>query len=127
MQPYEVVEGLVPAFPADYSSLISDPYLQNDIDKLNRVQRPAARFITGVYTSRSEECVAEMLEGLEQQSLQERSRNNPLTILYKVVNGLVPAISADEYIVSTKSKMQTKQTVKSDFQMVKQFRLIHSE
>ena len=36
----------------EYSSIVWDPYLQKDIDKLEKVQRRAARFITGDYTSR---------------------------------------------------------------------------
>ena len=31
----------------DYGSIILDPYLSRDIEKLERVQRQAARFITG--------------------------------------------------------------------------------
>ena len=33
----------------DYGSIVWDPYLLSDIDKIERVQRQAARFITGDY------------------------------------------------------------------------------
>ena len=45
----------------EYSSIVWDPYLQKDTDKLEKVQRRAARFITGNYTSRDHGCVSQML------------------------------------------------------------------
>ena len=53
----------------DYGSIIWDPYLKQDIDKLERVQRQAARFITGDYKTREEGCATGMLETLELSSL----------------------------------------------------------
>ena len=41
----------------EYSSVIWDPFLQKDIDKLEKVQRQAARFISGDYTSSDHGCV----------------------------------------------------------------------
>ena len=40
----------------EYSSIVWDPYLQKDIDKLEKVQRhcQAARFIIGSYISREQ-------------------------------------------------------------------------
>ena len=48
----------------EYSSVIWDPYLQKDIDKLEKVQRQAARFISGDYTSMGHGCVTQMLSDL---------------------------------------------------------------
>ena len=48
----------------EYSSIVWDPYLQKDTDKLEKVQRRAARFITGNYTSRDQGCVSQMLAEL---------------------------------------------------------------
>ena len=48
----------------EYSSIVWDPHLQKDIDKLERVQRQAARFITGDYTSRDQGRVSRMLVDL---------------------------------------------------------------
>ena len=45
----------------EYSSVIWDPNLQKDIDKLEKVQRQAARFISGDYTSMDHGCVTQML------------------------------------------------------------------
>ena len=43
----------------EYISVIWYPYLQKDIDKLEKVQRQAARFISGDYTSRDHGCVTQ--------------------------------------------------------------------
>ena len=43
-----------------------------DIEKLERVQRQAARFITGDYHSREEGSVTKMLETLELETLERR-------------------------------------------------------
>ena len=53
----------------EYSSVIWDPFLQKDIDKLEKVQRQAARFISGDYTSRDHGCVTQMLSDLHLQPL----------------------------------------------------------
>ena len=41
----------------DYSAIILDPYYIQDIDKLERIQKQATRFIIGDYNSREEGCV----------------------------------------------------------------------
>ena len=72
----------------EYSSIVWDPYLQKDIDKLEKVQRQAARFITGNYISREQGCVSQMLAELNLPPLQDRRKANRLTFFYKVVEGL---------------------------------------
>ena len=37
----------------EYSYPVWDPYRQGDIDKLNRIQRAAARFVTNNYQRKS--------------------------------------------------------------------------
>ena len=73
----------------EYGSIIWDPYNQCDIDRLERIQRSAARFITRDYRSRQEGCVTKMLQELDLPTLQERRRQQRLTFLYKVVKGHV--------------------------------------
>ena len=53
----------------EYSSIVRDPHLQKDIDKLERVQRQAARFITGDYTLRDQGCISRKLADLQLPSL----------------------------------------------------------
>ena len=76
----------------DYGSIIWDPYLSSDIDLIERVQLQASRLITGDYKTREEGCVTKMLDRLELRPLQERRSSSRLIFLYKVVEGLVPAI-----------------------------------
>ncbi|KAH3848556.1 hypothetical protein DPMN_090933 [Dreissena polymorpha] len=63
------------------NSLLS--YSSVHIDKIERIHRQAARFITGDCRSRDEGCVSSMLKTLELQSLQDRRKTNRLTFLYK--------------------------------------------
>ena len=43
----------------DYGSIVWDPYLKQDIDKLEGIQRQAARLITGDYKTGEEFCSRE--------------------------------------------------------------------
>ena len=58
----------------EYERVVWHPYLKNDIDRLERVQRSAARFITYDYKSRHEGCVTNMLDNLDLPSIEERRR-----------------------------------------------------
>ena len=92
----------------DYESIVWDPYLKQDIEKLERVQKQAARFITGDYRTREEGCVTGMLQSLELSSLENRRSSNRLIYMYKVVEGLVPAIPPNEFLKPTRQKRQVK-------------------
>ena len=61
------------------------------------VQRQAARSITGDYRSRQEGSVTKMLEILRPQSLENHRSASRLIFFYKVVEGLVPAVSPEEF------------------------------
>ena len=76
----------------EYSSIVWDPYLQKDIDKLETVQRQANRFITRNYSSRDQGCVSQMLIELNLPPLHDRRKANKLTFFFKVVEGLVTAM-----------------------------------
>ena len=84
----------------DYGSIIWDPYQQGDIDKLERMQRQGARFVTNDYRSREKGCMTRMLEDLDLQPLQQRRKELRLTFLYKIAEGLIPAIPKDTYLKS---------------------------
>ena len=90
-------------------SFVWDPYLKQDIEKLERVQKQAARFKTGDYRTREEGCVTSMIQSLELSSLENRrSSNCRLIFMYKVVEGLVPAIPPNEFLKATRQKRQVK-------------------
>ena len=102
----------------DYGSIIWDPYLSRDIEKLERVQRQAARFITGDYHSREEGSVTGMLDMLELETLQRRRSMCRLFFLFKVVEGLVPAINPEEYLKPQKQKRRIKPRTYENFKSV---------
>ncbi len=76
----------------EYSAAVWDPYLKKDTDKLEKLQRKAARFTTSNYDRTSS--VTKMLSDLGWFKLADRRRDLRLALLYKVVKGQV-AVSAD--------------------------------
>jgi hypothetical protein len=82
----------------DYGAVVWDPNHQGDINKLERIQNRAARFITGDYRLRSDGCVSAMLPDLQLQSLQERRRNLRLAFFGRVVEGSIPALPVDQFL-----------------------------
>jgi len=76
-----------------------EPYLQQDIDQLERVQRRGARFITGDYRSRSPACVNQLLVEHNLLPLQERRKHLRLVFLFKVVEGSVIAFPPEDYLI----------------------------
>ena len=99
----------------EYGAIIWDPFLKTDINRLDRIQRSAARFICNDYRSRSPGAVTKMLADLDLQSLQQRRKELRLTFLFKVVEGLVPAIPASDYIVPVTHKRRIRATKHSDY------------
>ena len=90
----------------EYSSVVWDPTLVKDVNKLEKVQRQAARFITGDYSSRDQGCVTKMLQDLQLPSLQDRRKNNRLIFFYKVVEGLVPAMPCHDFLTPVRKSIR---------------------
>jgi hypothetical protein len=88
----------------EYGSVVWDPYYVKDINRLEKVQRQAARFISGDYKSRDSGCVTQMLSDLDLPSLQDRRRTIRLTFFYKVVEGLVPAMHCQDFLTPIRPK-----------------------
>ena len=78
----------------EYGAVIWDTFTQNEIDKIERLQRKAARFISNDYHSRETGCMTRMLKDLDLPTLQQRRKELRLTFLFKIVEGMVPAIPA---------------------------------
>ena len=70
-----------------YSCSVWDPYRQGDIDKLNKIQRAAAHFVTNNYQRKSS--VTALIKDLGWTDLQTRRKNFKLTSLYKISNILI--------------------------------------
>ncbi len=77
----------------EYCCSIWDPYTVEDKKKLEGIQRRAARFVKHDYDWHSS--VTSMLKELNWLSLEERRRNIRMTMMFKVVNGLVAIDSQD--------------------------------
>ena len=88
----------------EYRSTVWDPYYVKDIDRLEKVQRQAARLISGDYATREPGCISKMLKDQGLQSLQDRRMVARLTFFYKVVEGLAPAISPNAFLKSQRPK-----------------------
>ena len=92
----------------EYGSTVWDPYLRKDIDKLERIQKKAARFIKQDYNSRDPGSMTTMLKDLGLPSLESRRKENRLCNLYKISKGLVPAIPPSDYLTPIKNKRKIK-------------------
>jgi hypothetical protein len=68
----------------EYASPVWDPYHQTEIDRIEMVQRRAARYVTSSHNNRSS--VNQMLEHLEWKSLEQRRKDARLTMMYKITN-----------------------------------------
>ena len=82
----------------EYAETVWDPYYQQDIEKLERVQRQAARFITKDYRTRELGCMNRMLQDLNLPPLDERRRQARLGLMYKITGGLIPATAFQNYL-----------------------------
>ena len=80
----------------EYACSVWEPHLKTDIDKLEKVQRRAARYVTNRYHNTSS--VSEMIEHLEWSTLAKRRQNARLNLMYKMVNGKVLTDTAGKLI-----------------------------
>jgi len=81
----------------EYGSAVWDSHYKTDIERIERIQNRAARFIKQDYRSRDPGCITTMLHDLQLPSLQDRRRQLRLTQMYKVVEKLVPAMPPDHF------------------------------
>ena len=73
----------------EYASVVWDPSLQKDKDKLEKIQKTAARYATNNYTQRTPGTVTSLLQQLQWESLEDRRSVARLQMLYKVNHQLV--------------------------------------
>ena len=100
----------------EYGAVIWDPFLKTDIEKIEKIQKRAARFITVDYKSRERGCVSRMLKDLELPELQERRKQLRLIFLYKIVEGLTPAIPPADYLKPIEVKRRIRATRYTGFE-----------
>jgi hypothetical protein len=80
----------------EYSCTVWDPHEQTLVNRLEMVQRRAARYVTGIHSRRAS--VTQMLQEMGWTSLEERRSNQRLAMLFKIVNGLV-AIRPEDHML----------------------------
>ena len=76
----------------EYASPVWDPYLNEEIQQLEKVQRRAARWVQ--HRHRQSSCVDSMLQDLKWPSLQLRRKKARLETFYKFHNNLITINSA---------------------------------
>ena len=87
----------------EYCSSVWSPHTKDAINKIEMVQRRAARYVTNRYRNTSS--VTSMLGDLEWDTLEIRRKKIRLTMMYKIINNLID-IRAEEYL--TKPTRQTR-------------------
>jgi len=76
----------------EYSGAIWDLHFQKDKDKMEKVNRRAARFVANNYEQQSS--VTAILEKLEWPSLENPRQNQRFDLMYKIVQNLVAVPSS---------------------------------
>ena len=80
----------------EYSSLVWSPYTKPNIHRIEMVQRRAARWTLGRFSSY--DSVSGMLDELGWRSLEGRRTHARLCLFYKIVHGLV-AVPLPPYVL----------------------------
>ena len=80
----------------EYSSTVWSPNTDQNIDKLEMIQRRAARWTLHNYSTYAS--VTEMLQSLSWRSLEQRRSDSQLCLFFKIIHGLV-AIDLPPYVV----------------------------
>ena len=92
----------------DYASSVWDPFLKKDIDRLEGIQRKAARFVCNDYGRTSS------VADLGWKPLAERRREQRLLVFYKLVNDLV-AIPASAHVEFNNRNTRTSHSMQVKF------------
>ena len=94
----------------EYCSTVWSSYTQEDIKKIEMVQRRAARYVTNRYHNTSS--VTSMLEHLEWETLEERRTKNQLVMFIKIIHGLLD-IPAERYLTPASTRTRSKHSLKN--------------
>ena len=101
----------------EYCSVVWDPHHQNKINKVEGIQRAAARFVAGKPHRRNDDTsVTQILRELGWETLQARRRKAKVTFLYKMVNNLVAI--PEEYHPQPKPSSGTRRANSRQFLQV---------
>ena len=93
----------------EYCSAVWNPHNKDQVQKVEMVQRRAARFTTNRYRNTSS--VSSMLDHLQWESLESRRSKIQLTLFYKVVYDLVD-IPSSAYLTPSTARTRSSHTKK---------------
>ena len=79
----------------EYCSSVWDPHTNRNIQKIEAIQRRAARFITNNYSRESS--VSAMLKEIQLPSLQDRRLNQRIIMMHKIVHNHVD-LNLEDYL-----------------------------
>ena len=84
--------------PMEYAAIIWDPHYQCDIDKFEKIQRRAARYVQGDFKQTSS--VTAMLNTLKWPTLEQRRKDTRINYLSKIMTDKV-AVKKDLLVPAT--------------------------
>ena len=88
----------------EYASSVWDPHTLNNINKIEAVQRRAARFCLNEF---SRHCsVTSMLSTLNLPPLQQRRERAKLIMMYKIINDLIDTCIPKDYFTPNDSRLR---------------------
>ena len=80
----------------EYSCTVLDPHQEQNIQKLEGIQRKAARFVQNDY--RQQSSVSSMMKELGWRPLHKRRREQRLVMLFKILHSLVAISPIDHHL-----------------------------
>ena len=99
----------------EYGATLWDPYLKKEIDSLEKIQRKALRFIYGDYKNYTPGTINNLQQRSGLPSLLDRRKALRLTFMYKLVEGLVPAMPPASFIEFNKPGRQIRARKTSEY------------
>ena len=93
----------------EYCASIWDPHLAKDIDKIEKINRRAARFVSNDYRWRSS--MTSMLQDLGWRNLASRRKDTWLALFYKIKHQLV-AVPTDNILIKADSCLRSNHKYK---------------
>ena len=94
---------------SEYCSTVWSPHTKEYIQKIEMVQRRAARYVTNRYHNTSS--VTSMLDHLEWEIVESRRTKNQLIMFFKIVHDLVD-IPADKYQTPASTRTRSRHSLK---------------
>ncbi|KAK3103518.1 hypothetical protein FSP39_019827 [Pinctada imbricata] len=91
----------------EYASCVWDPYTKDLTDKVERIQRRAARWCLNNFSL--QRSVSDMLDKLEWQTLQHRRQTARLVMFHKIVYALVAIPIPDHYQLPVRTSSRNHQ------------------